>query len=82
MRTDSRNRTFSFFYSNDGTSRKMRAIEDKLIAMKRKHTTTVEGWAVTKWSDEKYEIGTLGKPENMVCLETAVESLASSTNRI
>ena len=79
--TTTTKRTFEVFYVNDGSEKEMAGIENRLLGMADGMTTTINEWVVTKWDDENYEIGTWGKPENTVCLETAVEALASSTNK-
>lgn len=80
--TTTTTRTFETFYVNDGSQKEMDGLYTRLLGMTDGMTTTINEWAVTRWNDESFEIGTWGKAEKCVCLETAVEALASSTNKL
>lgn len=74
-------KTFDIFYENDGSDKEICALMDELEEITEGHTKNIGGWAVTRWHDEGWEIGTWGKPEKMLGKEHAAEAMASSTNK-
>ena len=71
--------TFNPFYMNDGTEKQICNIQNALLNIPTGTTRVVFGWAVTRWSKDSFEVGTMGK--SSVSSETAAEGIASSTNK-
>ena len=72
---------FHPFSSNDGSTKRISRIQDILSEMTVGATRVVFGWVVTKVSKESYEVGTMGRSENIFGSETIAEGIASSTNQ-
>lgn len=74
-------RTFHWHCTNDGASEAINNLMARLLDMQDGATTVVNGWTVTRWTKETFEVGTWGR--DVVFLggaETTAEALASSDN--
>lgn len=56
-------------------------IRNSLVDMMLRHSRVINWQTVTKWSDEKFEVGTWGKEENLVNLDEALKILVGGGER-
>ena len=59
------NYKFECFYDNDGSNDRIKKIQDVLYSMSVLSTRVVFGWVVTRTSKDAFEVGTIGKDENV-----------------